>query len=134
MKLELERIPYKKKEILLQAATKCQSTEFSDTRLEVFLRSQGMNAKLAAERFVNYWKARRDLFGEEKYWQRMILSEALRDDIVALEAGVFSILPHRDLSGRHILFVHPTRHSREGYDTDSLVSDCIASCLLPQPI
>jgi hypothetical protein len=122
MKLELEQMPKQKKQLLLQVAAKCHPEELCDSRLEKFLRSQGMNVKLAAERFVNYWKERRDLFGEEKYCQRMILSEALRDDIIALRAGVFSILPHRDLSGRHLLLVHPSRHSREGYSTKSLVS------------
>jgi hypothetical protein len=53
-----------------------------------------MNAKLAADRFVNYWNARRDAFGP-KFIERMPLAEALNDDILALEAGLFCLLPSR---------------------------------------
>jgi len=53
---------------------------------------------------------------------RMTLSEALRDDLVALETGIYYLLPHLDLSGRRLLYFAPWRHTREGYDTDSLVS------------
>lgn len=122
MKLELQQIPNDKKEALLQALERCQPEELSDKRLEIFLRCQGMNVKLAAERFVNYWESRREIFGPQKYWQRLSMSEALHDDIVALKAGVFSILPHRDLSGGHLLYVEPCRHTREGYSRESLVS------------
>jgi len=52
----------------------------------------------------------------------MTLSEALRDDLVALQAGVCCILPYLDLSGRHLLFMEPTRHTREGYTSQSIVS------------
>jgi hypothetical protein len=51
----------------------------------------------------------------------MTLSEALRDDIVTLEMGIFCLLPKKDLSGRQILYVDPSRHSRDGYTSESLV-------------
>lgn len=71
---------------------------------------------------MTYWESRQDLFGLEKYTLRMTLSEALCDDVVAIQAGVFSLLPHPDLSGRYILFVQPCRHTREGYTSESMVS------------
>ena len=52
---------------------------------------------------------------------RLTLSEALRDDVTALESGVYQLLPHKDLSGRRLLYYAPWRHTREGYDTDSMV-------------
>jgi hypothetical protein len=76
-----------------------------------------MNAKLAADRFVNYWNARRDAFGP-KFIERMPLAEALNDDILALEAGLFCLLPSR---GRPIVYVDPSRHTREGYSAESML-------------
>jgi len=46
MKCELERIPLKKKHALIEAQFKCGAEEFSDARLEKFLRCEGMNAKV----------------------------------------------------------------------------------------
>ena len=150
MRVELEQIPACKKQALMEAQTKCEAFEFSDKRLERFLRCEGMNAKvcallvlvcrnraslahlifclrvigskqLGAQRFVNYWESRRELFGEEKYLMRMTLSEALRDDLDAIEAGVFRMLPHLDSSGRQILFLDPSRRSGDLYSSESLV-------------
>lgn len=74
---------------------------------------------------MNYWEARREVFGSEKYTLPMTLSEALRDDLTALEAGVYCLLPQLDLSGRRLLYFAPWRHTREGYDSDSLVNVCL---------
>lgn len=78
--------------------------------------------QLAARRFVNYWESRCEVFGPEKYVQRMTLSEALRDDLTALEASVFSLLPKVDAAGRRLLLLHVARHTLEGYTSESLVS------------
>ena len=53
---------------------------------------------------------------------RMTLSEALKEDLVALDTCVYTLLPHRDLSGRQILYMEPHRHSRKGYTSESMVS------------
>jgi hypothetical protein len=62
------------------------------------------------------------VFGPEKYLMRMTLGEALRDDLVALETCVFCLLPQLDASGRQVLYLDPSRHTREGYTSESLVS------------
>ena len=62
------------------------------------------------------------MFGPDKYLLCMTLSEALRDDLVALETGVFCLLPQLDMSGRQVLYLDPSRHTREGYCSESLVS------------
>jgi hypothetical protein len=121
MKIELDQIPVENKQALLEARVKCELFEFSDKRLEQFLRCEGMNAKLAAQRFVNYWESRRKVFGSEKYLLRMTLSEALRDDLDAIEDGVFCLLPRLDLSGRPLLFLDPKRRSDGRYSSESLV-------------
>jgi hypothetical protein len=46
MRLEIERIPGGSKRALLEAQMKCRPDEFSDARLERFLRCEGMNAKV----------------------------------------------------------------------------------------
>jgi hypothetical protein len=46
MRLELERIPKDKKRALLEAQMKCRADEFSDSRLERFLRCEGMDVKV----------------------------------------------------------------------------------------
>lgn len=53
---------------------------------------------------------------------RISLGEALGDDLVALEAAVYCLLPHVDVSGRQLLYLEPARHTREGYTSESLVS------------
>jgi len=53
----------------------------------------------------------------------MTLSEALQDDLVALQAGVYLPLPQKDLSGRQIVYLKPHNHTNEGYTSESLVSE-----------
>lgn len=85
--------------------------------------------QLAAERFVNYWECRREVFGADKYLMRMKLSEALRDDLVAIEAGLIMILPYVDVSGRRMIYVEPSRHTRQGYTSESMVKVLCALAL-----
>jgi hypothetical protein len=49
MRHELERIPKENKRALLEAQTKCRVDEFSNARLERFLRCEGMNTKVRLE-------------------------------------------------------------------------------------
>ena len=88
--------------------------------------------QLAAHRFVDYWESRRQVFGEEKYLLPMTLSEAARDDANAIEAGMYCLLPKKDLSGRQLIFCEPHRHTGEGYTSESMVSGhCrISMCLV----
>jgi hypothetical protein len=46
MRLELERIPKDEKRVLVEAQAKCHADEFSDSRLERFLRCEGMDVKV----------------------------------------------------------------------------------------
>lgn len=78
--------------------------------------------QLAAKRFVNYWRCRKQLFGPEKYLMRMTLGEALKDDLEAIEDGVFCLLPFKDSSGRQLLHLEPGRKSDGQYSSGSLVS------------
>jgi hypothetical protein len=70
---------------------------------------------------VNYWESRREVFGPDKFVLRMTLNEALRDDLAAVKACFFRPLPHLDASGRQLIFLEPSRHTREGYTSKSMV-------------
>ena len=121
MRLEIAMIPKVKRKAITEAITKCAPSEFSEKRLERFLRCEDMDAKRGAQRFVNYWDTRRKLFGPDKFLLPMQLSEALRDDLDAIEDGVFVILPHLDMSGRIIQFLEPYRRREGRYSSQSLV-------------
>lgn len=54
----------------------------------------------------------------------MTLSEAMLDDIPALEAGVYRILPQVDAFGRQLVLLDPKRNTGDGYTVESLVSRC----------
>ena len=77
---------------------------------------------MAAQRFVTYWKCRREVFGPDKFAEPMTLSGAFRDDLKALQTGVCRLLPKPDASGRPIIVTTPSLNTRGGYDSDSLVS------------
>jgi hypothetical protein len=49
MRLELDIIPKDEKRAFLEAKMKCSTEEFSDDRLEHFLRCEGMDAKVRPE-------------------------------------------------------------------------------------
>jgi hypothetical protein len=121
MRNEIDAIHNEQKTALLNAREKCRPQEFSDARLLLFLRCVGMNAKDAAERFVRYWEGRREVFGNDKYVLPMTLSEALKDDLAAIEAGVYLPLPKKDLSGRSMMYLEPHRNTGKGYSSESLL-------------
>jgi hypothetical protein len=78
--------------------------------------------QLGAQRFVNYWESRREVFGADKFGLRMTLSKALCDDLAAVEDCVYRLLPRFDAAGRQLLLFHPGRQTREGYTSESMVS------------
>jgi len=127
MRAKLEKIPKEKKQALMEAQRQCASEEFSDKRLERFLRCEGMDVEKAAQRFVNYWESRRELFGEEKYLMSMTLSGAVCDDLAALEAGWLCLLPKLDASGRQLLYMVPELHKNA---TESTVRDIWSTLFL----
>jgi hypothetical protein len=130
MRNEIAKIPNDEKQALIEAEEKCEAEEFGDARLEQFLRCVEMDVPRATQRFVKYWKMRREVFGPDKFVMPMTLSGALRDDLVALETGWMTLLPKCDLSGRGLLYMVPSRHKGEGYTSESLVSGVTSSTRL----
>ena len=76
--------------------------------------------QLAAERFVNYWESRRQVFGKD-FTLPMTLTGALRHDLAALQVGVYRLLPP-DSYGRQVLFIEPHLNTNVNYSLESLVS------------
>jgi len=52
MRIEIEKFPDDKKDALIKAQAKCRAEEFSDARLERFLRCEGMDVKVRAGLFL----------------------------------------------------------------------------------
>jgi hypothetical protein len=69
---------------------------------------------------VLYWEERKAIFGPDKFCLPMTLRGALRDDRVALEAGMIQLIPGMDASGRTLMWVPMKK--REGYTANSAVS------------
>jgi len=55
MRIEIERIPQAKKGALIKAQVKCRAEEFSNARLERFLRCEGMDVKVRAGLFLRHF-------------------------------------------------------------------------------
>jgi hypothetical protein len=106
---------------------------FEQHHLTLEYRYMYLAIQLAAQRFVTYWECRRSVFGEDKFTLPLTLSGALRDDIAAIKAGMYTLLPHKDLSGRQIIYLEPHRHTRKGYSSESMVSYGTVCSLLLNP-
>ena len=68
-----------------------------------------------------YWTERKRIFGPDKWYLPMTQAGALRDDGVALRKGYIRIVHSKDNSGRPIMLGTPRYHTRDGYDTQSMV-------------
>jgi len=55
MRFQIDRIPDDKKDALVKARVKCRADEFSDARLERFLRCEGMDVKVRLSVFLYYY-------------------------------------------------------------------------------
>lgn len=60
------------------------------------------------------------MFGPEKAFLPLTLSEAFKDDAVALSYGVISLTGTKDVSGRAILFLEPAKLDKSKYPRESM--------------
>jgi hypothetical protein len=122
MKQELEAIPSFEKQAFTEAQGKALPVEFSDGRMQLFLRVEDLDPERAARRFVTYWKERWNLFGPDKFSLPMTLNGALRDDHVCLEKGPIYLAPALDASGRTVGGHIFNRTRSDEFDMQSIVS------------
>jgi hypothetical protein len=71
--------------------------------LLLFLRSDGFDPSLAAQRFVNHLEQKLVLFGKEKLAVPIAIKDLSPDDLEALSCGGIQLLPCTDRGGRLIL-------------------------------
>jgi hypothetical protein len=70
-----------------------------------FLRSTEFDAHKAAQKIVNHFEFKMELFGQEKLAQNITLDDLNEKDLIYLRSGAIQILPITDRAGRPILFV-----------------------------
>jgi len=81
-----------------------EHVESDEFRL-AFLRADRFDVEKAAQRMINYWERKVELFGPEKAFNRLVsLSDLKQEDYGALVKGGFRCLPNLDESGRAIIF------------------------------
>jgi hypothetical protein len=98
-----------------------QSPEYVNDRKFhlMFLRSTELDANEAAQKFVNHFDFKMELFGREKLAQNITLGDLDEKGLKYLRSGEIQILPATDRIGRPILFFHPIRLN--GFGGNSVV-------------
>jgi hypothetical protein len=84
-----------------------QSPEYVNDRnfRLIFLRSTEFDAHKAAQKFVNHFDFKMELFGREKLARNITLDDLDGRDLIYLRSGAIQILPATDRIGRPIIFV-----------------------------
>mmetsp|Transcript_16117 Transcript_16117/g.22474 ORF Transcript_16117/g.22474 Transcript_16117/m.22474 type:complete len:127 (-) Transcript_16117:668-1048(-) len=72
----------------------------------MFLRATEFDATQAAEKMVQYWSRKVDLFGPDRAFRKLSILDFEEDeaDLLALNGGGFQALPETDDAGRAIFF------------------------------
>jgi hypothetical protein len=86
-----------------------QSPEYVNDRKFrlMFLRSTELDANEAAQKFVNHFDFKMELFGREKLAQNITLDDLDEKGLIYLRSGAIQILPATDRIGRPIFFFQP---------------------------
>jgi hypothetical protein len=105
LRLELERIPARRKRSYLKAVFLKPTLE-SDTQFQLmFLRADRFHVQLAAQRICRFFDEKEKLFGETKLVHQLTLDDLSDDDIVSICGnGAGQLMPHKDRSGRLVFF------------------------------
>lgn len=76
----------------------------------LFLRADSFDVKAAAKRLTRHFETRLELFGPDVLGRDLLLSDLNELDMKALKSGFVQWLPHRDRSGRAVMFWTPGGH------------------------
>jgi hypothetical protein len=84
-----------------------QSPEYvNDSKFRVmFLRYTEFDAHKAAQKLVNHFDFKMELFGREKLAQNITLDDLDENDLMYLRSGAMQILPATDRAGRPIVLI-----------------------------
>ena len=105
LEVELLNIPEKKAYYMAKATSPAYVCD-RKFRL-MFLRADNYDVPAAAKRLVNHFETKLDLFGKDLLGRNIRLSDLSEEDMKSLRAGGCQMLPHRDASGRLVLFYTP---------------------------
>ena len=109
------------KKSYVTACMKCPGIAASNAHKLLFLRSEVFRVNLAAIRLCKYWDMRIEIFGQEKAFLQMKLTQAMRDDHIAISMGIIMPLSQTDDEGREIVFFDPSKQDKTQYEPESLV-------------
>ncbi|CAB9517664.1 Transfer protein [Seminavis robusta] len=106
LELEIRKIPRRK----AYEKAKYLNEEYvmdRDFRLK-FLRSDDFDVQSSAQRIVQHFEVKLELFGDGPALARNVLmSDLSEDDMKALKTGAWQLLPERDAAGRLVLVICP---------------------------
>jgi hypothetical protein len=71
----------------------------------MFLRDTEFDAHKAAQKLVNHFEVKMELFGREKLAQNITLDDLDENDLIYLRSGATQILPSTDRAGRQIVLI-----------------------------
>jgi len=120
LKMELERIPIRRKRVYLKAIFLKPSLETDVAFQLMFLRADRFNVPLAAQRMCSFFEEKQNLFGEHKLVHRLTLDDLSQEDIDSMCNGSGHVMPQKDRSGRLVFFADP--FFLESKDYRSIVS------------
>mmetsp|Transcript_29308 Transcript_29308/g.41213 ORF Transcript_29308/g.41213 Transcript_29308/m.41213 type:complete len:189 (+) Transcript_29308:105-671(+) len=113
----LEEIPLQDRIDVEAATVHCPELISSESDPKLYLICDGYDPKMAAARFVKYWKMRVEIFGVEKAFLPMTLTGAYADDDEVLQMmtdfPLFRTFLPDDEHGRTVLFAHTSHQSTE---------------------
>jgi hypothetical protein len=85
----------------------------------MFMRSTEFDGNKAAQKFVNHFDFKMELFGREKLTQNITLDDLDESGSIYLRSGAMQILPATDRIGRPIFFFQPILP--DGFGANSVV-------------
>jgi hypothetical protein len=99
-------IPSREKKSYMEAIERVPSLVATESNPIVFLRCEKFNASAAAQRLINYWGARCEIFGDRAFLPMVQTGKGTlsRDDMVVLKTGSVAILPDHE-SGRVVMYL-----------------------------
>jgi hypothetical protein len=120
LRAALEQIPEQEKEAYLEAKERAPILVETESDLAAFLRWENYDAWAAARGVVTYWDTRRKVFGNERAFLPMKLSDAMALDMEYMEEALLMKLTD-DEHGRTVLHYDRMRCGRSQAPRDSIV-------------